>query len=356
MSEKFSGTAMIVGAGFSRPAGLPLTSELSSLFLTLSETFPTPLDVQQVISEELTRFWEDVFGFEGDDQHCPSFEDHFTAVDLAANAGHHLVHYSPAQLRALRRMSIHRVFDVLDASYTGSLVLERLLEAFASSERTVMISTNWDVVVENHLVYSSTPYNYVIPGNWSGMPADNDSFPLIKLHGSANWHYCDVCRSLDFGIRGTEAFLSRTFLVARDFTALGRDDMADTVEALGLGGKPCHECHHRPMSARVATFSHSKAFDFFLFHAAWDAALHQLREAPFWTFVGYSLPDADFAFRHLLKTAETASLGQGPKQVRVVVGPDPNGTIEERYRRFFGGRLVDFDDGGVEAWVEGLGL
>ena len=242
---------MVVGAGFSRPAGLPMTSELSAYFLKLGETFPTPLDVQEAISEELYRFWETVFGFDGSSSHRPSFEDHFTALDLAANAGHNLGYYSPGQLRALRRLSIHRVFDTLDAEYHDSPVLRSVLSALARSERSSLISTNWDVVAENHLLAAAESYDYCVPGTWSGEPDQGGGLPLIKLHGSANWHYCDVCRTVDFGIQGKEALLSRTFLQGRDFAALGRPGLRDQVDALGMGGKPCHTCHHRGMSARV---------------------------------------------------------------------------------------------------------
>lgn len=71
--------------------------------------------------------------------------------------------------------------------------------------------------------------------------------------------------------------------------------------------------------------------------------------------IGYSLPEADFVFKHMLKTAETASLSSGTKQVRVVV-KDSDGAVEDRYRRFFGQRLVDFQKDGVEAWIAALAL
>lgn len=348
--EIFHGDAVIVGAGFSRPAGLPLTSDISSYFLTLPETFPTPRRVQDAISRQLKRFWEDVFAYE-DGGPFPSFEDHFTTLDLAANAGHNLGHYNPAQLRALRRLSIHRVFDILDSNYHPSPIIASCLGALASLDGTCIISTNWDVVAENHLVDAGIPFTYGIPGWWDiGYEPPPEAFRLIKLHGSASWHYCDVCRTVAFGYHGKTALINRTFLEGRDFIALGEDDLAREVDGLVLGGLPCHSCHNRRMSARVATFSYSKAFDFFLFHALWDRALHLLREAPFWTFIGYSLPDADFAFRHLLLTAAAGSLGSGPKQVRVVAF-DPESQVKQRYARFFGHRLVEFHSTGFETWV-----
>jgi len=345
------GNAIIVGAGFSRSAGLPLTSDVSRYFLRFPETFPTPAAVQEAISRQLRRFWESVFGYE-DGGPFPSFEDHFTALDLAANAGHNLGHYSPAKLRALRRLSIHRVFDILDSNYSPSRAIGVFLRELAGREKTSIISTNWDVVAEKHFSDAAIPFTYSIPGHWDpGYVPSPNAIPLIKLHGSANWHYCDVCRTASFGFTGKTALLYRTFLESRDFVALGEHEVAPKVEEIGLGGVPCHGCHNRRMSARVATFSYTKAFDFFLFHALWDRALYQLRESPFWTFIGYSLPEADFAFRNLLLTAGAASLGHTHRQVRVVA-LDSDGSVRDRYKRFFGHRLVEFHDTGFDAWVD----
>ena len=51
-------------------------------------------------------------------------------------------------------------------------------------------------------------------------------------------------------------------------------------------------------------------------------------------FVGYSLPEADFEFRHLLKSAEKAVAGNTPKTIQVILRKDPK--AEQRFRRFFG--------------------
>jgi hypothetical protein len=105
---------MITGAGFSAESGVPLTSEIGRLFLTAPLGSSTPPVVQSWITEQLRRYWKATFGFAGREP-TPSFEDHFTLLDLAANAGHHLGRgYSPAALRTIRRLSIHRVFETLD--------------------------------------------------------------------------------------------------------------------------------------------------------------------------------------------------------------------------------------------------
>ena len=53
-----------------------------------------------------------------------------------------------------------------------------------------------------------------------------------------------------------------------------------------------------------------------------------------WIFVGYSLPEADFEFRHLLKAAEKAAPGGAAKKVEVVLKNDAEAAL--RFKRFFG--------------------
>ncbi len=181
-------TVAVLGAGFSVAAGLPQASKVSQEFLNVNDD-----KTQQVITANLHEFWRDVFGYE-DGGPIPSFEDHFTLLDLAANVGHNIGRcYTPARLRALRRISIHRVFEILDMHYQPSAQISTFLERLVRG-RSALVSLNWDTVVEAHLSSMERDFSYGIGGQFlDGHAPGNDAFPLIKLHGSANWHYCDGC-------------------------------------------------------------------------------------------------------------------------------------------------------------------
>lgn len=108
------------------------------------------IEVEQEISKHLMKFWQQIFGYV-DGKSRPSLEDHFTAIDLAANTGHHLgPSYSPRKLRAIRRFSIHRAFQILDLKYRQSETIGSLLAELWKGAGFSIISLNWDVVVENH--------------------------------------------------------------------------------------------------------------------------------------------------------------------------------------------------------------
>src|SRR5512133_1574205 len=68
----------------------------------------------------------------------------------------------------------------------------------------------------------------------------------------------------------------------------------------------CCYCNQVELSTRIATFSYQKALDFPMFQRSWLLAERKLRNSGRWVFIGYSLPAADFEFKHLLKRVELA--------------------------------------------------
>ena len=348
-----SDTVAVLGAGFSRVAEVPTAAELSGFFLAFDRT-----PVEQFITASLKRFWSEVFGYAGGEV-VPTFEDHFTLLDLAANAGHNLGHYyTPSRLRALRRISIHRVFQIIDEKFKFNDEIIRFLGGLQAGKGAI-VSLNWDIVVEKHLRERMHElFTYSFPGHYlDGSNPGDHAFPVIKLHGSANWHYCDACHTTQFGdsAHGKNVLHCNTLLEERDVAILEGEQVAAEAIRKEHVPVPCGRCQNPKTTARVATFSYAKAFDFFPFHASWDAALRRLAAAKRWIFIGYSLPEADFAVKHLLKTAQLAS--RTGKEIIAVTREndipavkDRAGTAIGRYEQIFGGSIA-IGLGGFAKWV-----
>jgi hypothetical protein len=79
-----------------------------------------------------------------------------------------------------------------------------------------------------------------------------------------------------------------------------------------------------------------KALDFPMFEKSWLSAEYLLRQAPKWTFIGYSLPAADYEFKHLLKRVQLSRVK--PPEFVVITGGTPEQTKSTyaNYQRFFG--------------------
>ena len=108
------GNLVIVGAGFSWNAGLPLASTFTNELLNLRGLRLDGPSARQV--KFIREFVDRVFG-EGARRSAdewPELEDIFTLVDLSANTGHHLgTVYSAADLRVVRRAIIVRMIRML---------------------------------------------------------------------------------------------------------------------------------------------------------------------------------------------------------------------------------------------------
>ena len=338
-------TVLIAGAGLSSVAGLPTTSELTRRFLNIQGTPATPALLQHAITDILKNYWSIVFGYVGGEP--PSFEDHFTMLDLAANSGHHLgAHFSPKQLRAIRRLSIHRVFDILDQDYHENRTLQAFLHRMADGDNNALVTTNWDISLEKHLWRRN--YNYSIEMHEpTGERRRAEGVPLFKLHGSANWAYCDCCGKLfAYGLAyGKGALNQHIFIDRDDFFALDNEE-ADTHAPRQTA--QCPDCDVR-LSSRVATFSYTKTLNFVHFQAIWDNAFRAFRQARHWIFVGYSL-DADFQLRHMLKTAQLGRPRGADLKVTMVSHGNSDGTFN-RFQRFFGDVLSEQHSQGFLRWA-----
>jgi hypothetical protein len=98
----------------------------------------------------------------------------------------------------------------------------------------------------------------------------------------------------------------------------------------------CLNCTTVPLTTRIATFSYLKALDFPMFETSWLAAERLLRNSDKWVFIGYSLPAADYEFKHLLKRVQL-SRKKPPEFVVITGGSDKDCEYTyANYQRFFG--------------------
>jgi ribosomal protein L37AE/L43A len=346
--------ALILGSGFSREAGLPTTNEIPDMFLKTPESEKNNLQpgVGDEISRILGEFWKEIFAHQIG-KTMPSIEDHFTLLDLAANSGHHLgKHYSPKKLRAIRRMSIHRVFSLVTEGRRKSKRIHELLSKLIIKFDLSLVTLNWDIVVERHLNRIKQEfYSPVESFNiFDGTPRPHVGIPLMKMHGSASWVYCDSCRRIFAGKISSPALNRTAFLEADDFKLFEtKKTISDNIERSAQGIRDCPHCGNK-FAGRVATFSFRKAFSINQFQTIWERAHASLRDADRWLFIGYSMPDADFEFKHLLKSAQLARKKPENWSASVIFKDDTEAA--NRYKSFFGLEDSNIHQNGLSKWVD----
>ena len=359
----------IVGAGFSMHAGLPLQAGFTEELLTPRADVSHPM---HTLVDHLGTFIHDAFdhNVSAKARFWPNLEDVFTNIDLAANTGHHLGQkHTPSSLRTTRRALLARMMYMLNEKYILAEKEQsedwKKLEYFfkeVDTERSAFISINWDTVIERglakrHNVKSfeyrcgAKPATFSKTGNVISERASlkkAKSVPVVKIHGSVNWLYCDNCREL-YWFAPSEAIQ-----VAMQLVTHGEGKKFGFPAASGCGKWRCVNCTAVPLTTRIATFSFLKALDFPMFERSWLAAERLLRDADKWVFIGYSLPAADFEFKHLLKRVQLSR--EEPPEFVVITGgstTDCDNTYKN-YQRFFGRGIKRSDNNGDTFFADGL--
>ncbi len=379
-------TIFVVGAGFSHYANLPLTNKFTEALLEAREFGPGP---SRILVEFLSAFIHGTFGHSqtAKAKYWPDLEDVFTCVDLSANSGHHLGSgFSPADLRTVRRAMLSRIVRMLDQRYqTGRKAKgaewRRLDNLFGNLDprRSGFISMNWDTVIERKLSAisgnpsieyccdalpawipelpssenfpSTTAYKKQLRKGQvisiAALPSDRkqteSATPIVKIHGSSNWLYCDNCRQL-FWFHPDKSHRIASQLIRDDdlsrmqqFLRPKSREALDTISDLRFRTKIKCQCSDNvALGTRIATFSYLKALDFPMFQKSWFAAEELLRAAQRWVFIGYSLPPADYEFKYLLKRTQLSR----PKELEfVIISGGQKSEVRrtyDNYQRFFG--------------------
>ncbi len=351
-------TAIVLGAGFSVNAGLPTQAEFSSQLL--GTNFVSAID--QRITKAIREYLAQCFHWKEGDA-LPSLEDMFTMIDLSAGSGHNFgLTFTPKKLRALRRMLIFRTFQILDARFHVSSDIKKFLHKVGvcdSPSPVGFIVLNWDIVLERHLeeLAPSRPVSYCVSSYiWRSSALFDDEASAIKIakvHGSSNWVYCDNCRAVFFDRYKKLSLNIQAGLIRSDFRLFEADFRgAEFNRALGIapGERDCPICSSA-VGPHIATFSFKKSFRTHAFSNAWLAAEQMLSSAKDWIFVGYSLPEADYEFKHLLKSCQLKLDQRGHEKKKIEVIVKGAGPAADRYKALFGARSVTITAGGLSAYV-----
>ncbi|MDP6455028.1 MAG: hypothetical protein QF898_17120 [SAR202 cluster bacterium] len=180
-----------------------------------------------------------------------------------------------------------------------------------------LLTFNYDVNLDYALHVNRIPFDYCLTGQ---LPSEH--IPLLKLHGSINWGFCEECdRIVAWNMRELNQGL--LFPETREiYFNLGSQLPSSThgdghkLSTPVLVPPTWNKTDYQPQLAPV-----------------WQMAARELAGAENIILIGYSLPETDSFFRYLF------ALGtQSDTMVRRlwVVNPDEDRTVEERVRTMIG--------------------
>ncbi len=320
----------IIGAGASVPYGLPT---LKTLSWDLAQSLDPPdrkilVDaIRECFGKNLKR-----------PEDSPDFEELLNRLDQRALfyledsgiLGPESLRRKAAELALSGLRTFIQSRCSLVATQVGPLdVLVRSLDA-----ATLLVSFNWDVLLELALLRAGRRYCY-LPSKYSG-----DAVVILKPHGSVNWfalldrELLMISAGSNLGVIGDDLghYLChlREPLQPIDFSGCSPfvQSSLSTVPAivpptasklLSVGGIP--------RDGFVET-GHIRAMK-----SIWGSIANAFVEAGELVIIGYSLPGTDAASIEAFKFFAAARTATNPKRIRII---DPNPAIAERYRSILG--------------------
>jgi hypothetical protein len=284
--------ALFLGAGFSKPWGLPLAKELlpdskEKWEQIIQEKFPRRYQKQRAkrVQASWLKYWNecqrqasvDQFAkkLQSDEQGAMGlpFDDltYFLAVRLAVEQSEvRVFHMQPQFTKHHFGMQ-----DVILPCY------DAVIQALDRDSLRGIVTTNYDLVVEKILGPDVTGrlggFNYGKQGQplnrhhhqfstqkWYQKESIDGTMPLLKIHGSLNWAYSEE---------------------------IGIDFYVDCYPSLTRGQRPLIVPPQSNVQQNV------------VLKQTWQKASEVLNGADVWVFCGYSFPDYDVDVRNLLASS-----------------------------------------------------
>lgn len=256
------------------------------------------------------------------------------------------------------------------------ILIDKRIKDGLTKDKLSVITLNWDTMLEQELYnkcigikqkvmpdYCFYSYSFLEDKRWipsTLLKAKRFyNIKILKLHGSFNWLVCPRCGRISVDFKENIAKF-----------VLGADRKEQSF------CKYCsvdYELENRPrLRSLFVSPTYLKSFQDSNIKNIWHNAFIELSEADKVVFIGYSLPNADFEFKHLLK--ETLkdkceievvltykdNLDFYKRQLKVIKDELKEEIINRldvpatRYQNLFGKDKVKFYYNGVDEYLKGL--
>lgn len=294
------------GAGVSIADGAPLQATI--LPMLYADQKLNSADISDL--RDVKAFLREFFNYQGEPENVPNLEYVFGFIDFFLSKGEALSAVYTLALLAQIRESLIRYIHYIIASCINqsSETLKRMIgQLYAKNTNVSIVTLNYDTLFEDsfpeffvlnyyyNFCYEliNYDYEYLSPESWFINPlkpllTPSGSTPhvlkLMKLHGSLNWLYCNVCNSLMVKLSNKETLLQSILESTHSTTTDSNKCPRDGSVMRALITPPAYK---KDLSHPVITR--------LLIEAG-----HEVRAAKKVVFIGYSMPEADVHIKAIL--------------------------------------------------------
>lgn len=252
-----------------------------------------------------------------------NLEEVFGAIEMAELVGK-LADMPRDQIQSLRKHFVRMVVRTLQLSTPirepgappeamGALA-EGVRAAIEQGVGLSIISFNYDLLAEMSLKATRLGYFYGLPDD-GARPTNQARVPLLKLHGSINWHFCEQCHAVYDAGAFTHSY-----------------ERGNGGYIAALNHPVAHSCRTVPDATPIIVPpSWDKSRYQTSLRQVWEHAAEVLATADEIYVIGYSLPEADSFFRYLF------ALGtQSRTRVQRMLVVNPDERVKPKFERFIG--------------------
>ncbi len=182
--------------------------------------------------------------------------------------------------------------------YPAFVQLVKSLREKATPRHSVAVITfNYDMAADYAFWQGGIPVDYALEKRGAG------EIPLLKLHGSLNWGYCQECRSA--APWHLSDFFKKYHWSARSDIKSGSSVILNMSERIAEH-KHCQELVNTGRSPVLVPPTWSKMGGYMEIASVWRAAAKELSSAKNVFVIGYSLPPTDMFFPYLFALGTAA--------------------------------------------------
>lgn len=361
-------TVYIIGAGFSVEAGAPTQASLLLEALRLFEENSNNYNPQRF--ETFKNFLIDQLGYSEDKLYQVELEDIFTPLDRCLTESSQFRGIGLDKIMAVREAVFHVVGRTIQLILNETGSSKQYINEFArfltdksstrknncyrSNDPVSVISTNWDILLDNSIHQSIVDREYDAVVDYCCYISSRDEFDesikpgleklgqggfnvkLLKLHGSLNWLQCPRCMRLYSRFSSKDGIL----------------DYENRESCRHCDKNFPEEENNHLLTSNLIMPTYIKDLSNPQYKVIWQNAGIEIAEAEKLVFIGYSLPNADFEMRQLL-----SRMTRKNAQVEVVDFCDSyegRENIKKHWSKFFGNRELIFRFDGAKKYIESL--
>jgi hypothetical protein len=235
----------------------------------------------------------------------------------------------------MRHLIDAAIIEVLNVNPNDETKIKSFAKVLKRLESTVIITSNYDLIPENALQrtdvrMSDIDYGFdwrsVFSGKVVRRPANN-SYALLKLHGSLDWLKCPSCEQIYINHGAPIAVLG-------DYSDKGNYGESVT----------CH-CKYAPLRSLLITPSLARIHPEAQLKQLVLSAIDYISQATSISVIGYSLPSEDLAIRSMFIRGMRANRFQPRVKIYQI-----SNDAKQRYQAFFSN--MDYLTTGLDGFLE----